>query len=239
MESTLIVALARQMAARDQVEAVANNIANVNTTGYKGERTIFNEYLTPGGPTERVVFPRYSGLYREMQEGPINATGNSLDVALRGKGFFAIETPAGVRYTRDGHFSLNAQGEIVNGRGLKLRDDRDRPIRVPEGTATITITADGTISAGEQQLGKLKIVRFENEQRLQRAGEGLYATDAPPLPAENVEVVQGSLEASNVQPILEVTRMIEASRVYQSAKKIVDGEDERMRKAIEKLAKVA
>lgn len=239
MESTLIVALARQMAARDQVESVANNIANVNTTGYKGERAIFNEFLTPGGASERVAFPRYVGLHRQMQEGAINATGNSLDVALRGQGFLVVETPAGPRYTRDGHFSLNARSEIVNGRGLKLLDDRDRPLRVPEGTASITITADGTVSADGRELGRLKLVRFENEQRLQRAGESLYATDAPPLAAENVEIVQGSLEASNVQPILEVTRMIEASRVYQSAKKIVDGEDERIRKAIDKLAKVA
>lgn len=239
MESTLIVALSRQMTARDQVEVIANNIANVNTSAYKGERTVFNEFLTDGRGQDVVSFPRYTGLRREMQEGAISATGNSLDVALRGNGFFTIDTAAGLRYSRDGHFSLNAQGQLVTSRGQIVLSDADQPIVMPEGSGNVTISRDGTISAGEQQVARLKVVNFENAQRLERTGDGLYATDAPTVPATGTEILQGSLESSNVQPILEITRMIDASRVYQSAQKIINSEDERMRKAIEKLAKVA
>lgn len=239
MESPLIIAMSRQMASRDQVESIANNIANMNTNAFKGERTVFNKYLTPDNGTAQMTFPKYVGIHRDTAAGPINATGNPLDVALRGDGFMVIQTPQGPRYTRDGHFNINSQNQLVTGRNLPVLGDADQPIVIPPGTADITITEGGSISADGQQIAKLKLVGFDNLQRLQRTGDGLYTTDAAPQPATKTDVLQGNLEGANVQPILEITKMIEASRVYQSSQKVINSEDERIRDAITRLGKVA
>ncbi|MFN4281238.1 MAG: flagellar basal-body rod protein FlgF [Alphaproteobacteria bacterium] len=239
MESPLIIALSRQMASRDQVESIANNIANMNTNAFKSERTVFNKYLTPETGAAQVTFPKYVGIHRDTEAGPINATGNTLDIGLRGDGFLVVTTENGPRYTRDGHLSINAQNQIVNSRGLIVQNDADLPIVVPPNTANITISPEGSITADGQEIGKLKLVGFDNLQRLQRAGNGLYTTDAEPRPAEKTEVLQGYLEGANVTPIMEITRMIEASRVYQSSQKVINSEDERIRGAIQRLGKVA
>ena len=167
------------------------------------------------------------------------ATSNPLDVALRGKGYLVIETPEGTRFTRDGHLSLNSKGQIVTQQGHPVLGLNSRPMTVPQDAKSINIAMDGTISAGDTQIGQFKLVAFENEQHLVRTGDGLYRTDARQDRATDVEVLQGNLEGSNIQPVLEITRMIEASRIYQSAQKIINSEDERIRKAIERLSKVA
>lgn len=239
MESPLLLALSRQLAIRDQMESIANNVANMSTPSYKGERTLFHEYLNgPKGP-KQMVFPQLKGLFRETQEGPIAATGNSLDVALRGKGFLVVETPQGIRFTRDGHLSLNNKNQIVTQQGHPVMGVNNRPMTVPQDAKSINIDTDGSIFAGDARVGGFKLVAFENEQRLVRAGDGLFRTDATQLPAKDLEIQQYSLEGSNIQPVLEITRMIEASRIYQSAQNIVNSEDERIRKTIERLAKVA
>lgn len=239
MESPLLLALSRQLAVRDQMESIANNVANMSTPAYKGERTLFHEYLSGQAGPQQITYPQLKGLFRETQEGPVSMTGNSLDVALRGKGYLAIETPGGTRYTRDGHLSLNARNQIVTQQGHPVLGVNNRPMTVPQDAPSITIAMDGSISAGDVRVGQLKLVSFENEQHLVRTGDGLYRTDAIPAPARDVDVLQGSLEGANIQPVLEITRMIEASRIYQSAQKIVNSEDERIRRAIERLAKVA
>ena len=239
MESPLIIALSRQMASRDQVESIANNIANMNTNAYKGERTVFNKYLTPDTGAAQMTFPKYVGIHRDTEAGTFNATGNPLDVALRGEGFFVVTTENGPRYTRDGHLSLDAKNQIVNSRGQVIQNDGDQPIVIPPNTANISISPEGGISADGQQIGKFKLVSFDNLQRLQRAGNGLYTTDSAAAPAKDTEVLQGNIETANVQPILEITRMIEASRVYQSSQKVINSEDERIRGAIQRLGKVA
>lgn len=240
MESPLLLALSRQLAVRDQMETIANNVANMSTPAYKGERTLFHEYLSgPTGKNSEITFPQLKGIFRETHEGAITTTNNSLDVALRGKGFLVVETPAGQKFTRDGHLSLNAKNQIVTQQGYPVLGVNNRPMTVPQDAKSITIAMDGSISAGETKVGSLKLVSFENEQHLVRTGDGLYRTDAAQQKATDVDVLQGNLEGSNIQPVLEITRMIEASRVYQSAQKVVNSEDERIRKAIERLAKVA
>ncbi len=241
MESPLLLALSRQLAVRDQMETIANNVANMSTPAYKGERTLFHEYLSgPTGKNNEITFPQLKGIFRETHEGAVATTGNSLDVALRGKGYLVVEKPDGfTRYTRDGHLSLNNKNQIVTQQGYPVMGVNNRPMTVPQDAKSVTIAADGTISAGDVRVGQFKLVSFENEQHLVRTGDGLYRTDAAPQKATDVDVVQGSLEGANIQPVVEVTRMIEASRIYQSAQKIVNSEDERIRKAIERLSKVA
>lgn len=238
METPLILAASRQLAIRDQMEAIANNIANMTTPAYKGERTLFHEYLSGPRQPKTITYPQLRGLFRETMEGPIAATGNSLDVALRGKGYLVIDTPKGERFTRDGHLSLNSKGQIVTQQGHLVLGINSRPMSVPPDTKTITIAQDGSISADAIPVGQFKLVSFENEQHLVRTGDGLYKTDAQQNRATDVSVMQGNLEGANVQPVLEITRMIDAARMYQTAQKVVNSEDERIRKAIDRLSKV-
>ena len=240
MESPLLLALSRQLAVRDQMETIANNVANMSTPAYKGERTLFQQYMSgPTGQNNQIIFPQLKGIFRETHEGAMSTTGNSLDVALRGKGYLVIETPQGQRFTRDGHLSLNNKNQIVTQQGYPVLGLNGRPMTVPQDAKSVTIARDGTISAGDVQVGQFKLVSFDNEQHLVRTGDGLYRSDAPQNKATDVDVLQGNLESANIQPVLEITRMIEASRIYESAQKIVNSEDDRIRKAIDRLSKVA
>lgn len=243
MELPSIMAMARQMASQQEMDAIANNVANLNTNAYKAERVTFNSYLmrAPGaGNPGAVIFPKLAALHREPQEGSIVTTNNSLDVAIRGNGYFVVDTLKGQRFTRDGHFSIDAQGRLVNAGGQPILNETSRPIVIPQNAGSITIATDGTVSAGEQQLGKLRVVGFDDIQLLRDTGSGLFAAGkATPSPVPTPDIVQGSLETSNIQPVFEMTRMMETARAYEQAQKILDTEDERMKRGIETLGKVA
>lgn len=235
METPLIVALARQVSVRDQMDAIANNIANMSTGAFKGERVMFKDYLARTENGDAVVFPQQAGIHRNTAPGPITRTSNPLDVAIRGEGYFEVETPSGLRYTRNGHFALDADGRLVTGAGHPVMDTNDQPFVFDTDIRNITIAADGTVSADEDQVGRIKIVTFEDHQRLERRGAGLYAANAPLQPAEDIELLQGHIEGSNVQPILEITAFMRATGHYQHAKKLVDDEHDRLRRAIQVL----
>lgn len=238
-----IMAMARQMSIQKEMDAIANNVANANTTAYKADRVTFNSYLSQPrgtGAMNAMIFPKMASPYRETKEGTIGTTGNSLDVAIRGEGYFVVDTPQGQRFTRDGHFGIDISGRLVSAGGLPILDEGSRPITVPQGAGAITIGEDGSISVGEQRLGKIRLVQFDDPQALKRVGAGLYtAENAVPKAAQNVEIAQYSLEGANIEPILEMTRMMEVARSYQGAQKILDSEDDRMRRGIEMLGKVA
>lgn len=243
MEMPSIMAAARQMSIQQEMDAIANNVANANTTAYKADRVTFNAYLSrPLGTSamNAMIFPQMAAPYRETKEGTIGATGNPLDVAIRGSGYMAVSTPQGERYTRNGHLGIDVSGQLVSAGGQPILDDNSRPITIPQGAGAITISTDGSISAGEQRLGKIRLVSFADPQVLKRIGGGLYtAGSATPQPAQNVQVAQYSLEGANIEPVMEMTRMMEVARAYQGAQKIIDSEDDRMRKGIETLGKVA
>ena len=238
MESPLIVALSRQLQVYDQMSVLADNIANMSTNAYKAERLMFRQYIAHTDQGDVVNFPQEDGVHREMRAGPLDRTANDLDVALRGDGYLTIETPAGVRYTRNGHLSLNSQGELISVHGYRVLNTADQPIVFNTATKKIAISKDGVVSGDGQNLGQLKLVAFGNDQRLKRTGEGLFVTDAPAQKAKNLEVLQGYLEGSNVVPVLEMTQFMKAVGAYQSAKKVIDQEHERQRNAIEKLGTV-
>jgi flagellar basal-body rod protein FlgF len=243
MGTPSIMALARQVSIQKEMDAIANNVANANTTAYKADRVSFNAYLSqPRGASAMngMIFPKMASPYREISEGTIGSTGNPLDVAIRGEGYMVVGTPQGQRFTRDGHLSIDTSGRLVSAGGQPILDDGGRPITIPEGSGAITISADGLISAGDRRLGNIRLVSFDDPQALKRVGGGLYtAGNAPPKTAKNAELAQYSLEGSNIEPILEMTRMMEVSRAYQGALMIVDSEDDRMRRGIETLGKVA
>ncbi|MCA3246759.1 MAG: flagellar basal-body rod protein FlgF [Azospirillum sp.] len=248
MENPTYLALSNQLALRRQMETVANNIANANTTGFRAERLLFASYLTPkagnpgvgGDGAAQVAFVEGIGTYRDLRPGNMVKTEAPLDVAIHGNGYFVVETPVGNRYTRDGNFRLDGQGRITNAEGFALLDQNGQAIRIPANAQNIEITRQGEVVADAQRLGRIQLVQFPDDQALRRLGGGLYAADVDPIPADaRVETHQGLLEGSNVVSITELTTMLDITRRYESAQRIIDSEHERARRAIERLARVA
>ncbi len=243
MENTSIIALSRQSVLRRQMETIANNLANMNTAAYKGERMMFVEHLVKSKGGERVLpeklaYVRDIATVREQDEGPIEVTGNALDVAIRGEGYFTVDTPNGERYTRSGRFQLDADGQLVTQHGFPVLSDAGQPFVFAPTDTQIDIGRDGTVSTENGALGRLRLVKFENQNDMRITYGGLYDTDQLPEDVAEPTFVQHAIEGSNVNPILEITRMIEVQRSYEAAKKLIDSEDERMKQVIGELAKV-
>lgn len=224
------------MALWRQMEVVANNMANSNTPGYKNEEMMFREYLMPtrsNNPAtgSTVSFVQDVGLVRNTAEGPLTKTDNSLDFALHGEGYFQVETQAGMRYTRDGHFRLDEGGMLVNSDGYAVMDNRDQPIIFAPNEANITVAPDGTVSTENGRVATMKVVKFANEQDLSNAGNNLFETTQSPVVIARPEVLQGMMEESNVSPVMEMTRMMSVLRQYESVQQIIDNETTRIEKA--------
>ncbi len=235
MENTSDIALSSLSALRHQMDVIANNIANANTSAYRAERVLFEEYLADIGSGQTASFVRDSGVLRDTGEGPISPTGSPMDMAISGKGYFVVETDDGLRYTRNGHFKLDGEGTLVNISGHPVLNAKGDSVQVGAGGHTFNVSPDGVVSTASGRVGRLDIVLFDNEQQLSKAGDGLYATDAEPIPAPEARVLQGMIEGSNVKPIIEMTEMIRLVRRYQSAQRLLEQADELRRRAVETL----
>lgn len=239
LENPGYIALSRQMVLQRQMDVLANNLANLTTPGYRGEAMLFAEHLSRTDPREKISFVQDLSTVRDLGAGPLTHTGNTLDLAIRGEGYFTIETPDGARYSRAGGFTLDADGQVVTARGQALLGDGGGPIVVPSGTSTITVARDGTLSTEQGEIGRIRLVTFENEQALAKRAAGLYdAAGQEPLPVADPVIEQGKLEGSNVAGIVEMTKMMSAVRSYQSAANMANQEHERQRRAIDTLAGV-
>ncbi|WP_142848945.1 flagellar basal-body rod protein FlgF [Telmatospirillum sp. J64-1] len=242
MDNTGYIALSRQAALWRQLETVANNMANANTPAFKAEQMMFSDYLVKTKTHERpfgqkLAFPRDVGMVRDTREGSMTHTGNALDVAIQGDGYFVIDTPAGMRYTRAGHFRLDETGMMVTTEGHAVMQNGDLPVIFAPNEREITIARDGTVSTENGVIGRLRVVTFENEQDLRKAGAGLYDTLAEPIEKERPDVVQGMVEESNVVAVAEMTNMISILRSYQGIQKMLDNEHERQLKVINSLGR--
>lgn len=241
MENALYVGLSRQVVLQRQLSVIANNIANADTPGYKAQRMQFAQHLTeagrdgPGrGPEMSMVIDR--AVLRDTRPGQTEHTGNPLDLAILGDGYLVVETESGPLYTRTGRLAIDAESRLVDGNGLPLLDEGDQPIEATNGASGLVIAPDGSISDERGPLGRLKLVAFERDHELKSLGGGLLASNEAPQEAEGVKVAQGMLEGSNVQPILEMTRLIEISRQYQSTQRLLQDEHNRQRDSISRLA---
>ena len=249
MQNTLYVSLSRQIALRQEMSVIANNMANMTTTGFKGSRPVFEEYLQGKGepvsvdPSSRgkVAYVSIKGTLRDVSQGPLESTGNPTDLALQGEGFIVVETEEGPRYTRNGHLSVDTRGNLTTLDGLAILGQGDRPINLPRTGGLLTVSAEGSVSVDGTPVGRLQLVEFDNRQALQAEGNSLFSSPSgnDPVPAKATKVVQSALEASNVQSIAEMTRMIEVSRSYQSIQSIISAQNELERSAIQTLGKVA
>jgi flagellar basal-body rod protein FlgF len=243
MENPIYISLSRMTALRRQMDVVANNVANVNTTGYKQQQMLFTEYLKKPALGERLSMVQDRGTVRDTSVGALTPTTNPLDVAISGKGYFVVDTVNGPHYSRAGRFQLDAQRQIVDESGLPVMDQNNRAITLPQAATSIRIDPDGSVITNvnpSQPVGKLKVVTFTKEQAMMPVGGGLYTTSETPqaAPAET-KLQQGALEESNVKPVLEMTNMIEILRQYQSMQKVVDAEQERQRTMIQRLGRAS
>jgi flagellar basal-body rod protein FlgF len=252
MENASLVGLSRQVALQRQLDVVANNIANLNTTGYKSDNTVFHEFLMPGvrasafrGADQRVSFVQDRATWTDFTQGPVQPTGNPLDVAIGGDAFLTVQTPRGERYTRNGALQINAQGQLVTSEGLQVVGTNG-PIVFQPNDREISIGIDGTISVREgqntidAQRGKLKLASFASPRLLQKDGTSTYM--APPGVTAQVptdaKVTQGAIEKSNVQSVMEMTRLIEITRTYTQIAQILQNQSDMRRSALDKLSDV-
>ncbi len=223
MDNSVYVTLSRQMALFRDLEVTANNIANVNTIGYQGERLIFDDYLVDGGKVEpKLAFADDPMSYRDTRGGRVEKTGNTFDLAISGPGYFSIETPLGTRYTKAGNFQLNNDGELVTIDGYRVLGDGGGSIQIPRDARNLIINGAGQIADGNNTLGQVGIVEFANEQTLERVGDTMFKTDEAPLGPTTSKIMQGFLEQSNVSGVQEMVRLLHLQRSTGSTAKFIE-----------------
>ena len=238
-ENVNYIVLSRQMAIQRQMDVIANNIANMNTTAYKAERVLFEEYLMKTDDGTQLAYVRDFGNARNLEQGEMRNTLNPLDVAISGDGYFEVQSKDGTVYTRNGHFRVSPDGYLVTASGQRVLDNSGKALAVDPNDPKLDIASDGTVSSSAGPIGTLAVVTFQNEQSMTPMGDGLYKTTAAPTPAANSKILQGFVENANVEPILEMTRMIEASRAYQSTQNILNRDDDIRQQAIDRLGRVS
>lgn len=242
MENSLLIGLSRQVALARELDVIANNMANVNTNGFKARSSRFEEFLDAEASAEAFPWPDRklsyvidAGSPIDLSDGSAEPTGNPLDVAIRGLGFFTVETPMGERYTRNGAFQLDREGRLVTSDGFPVLGDGG-PIQLQPGDVDITVAADGTISTPNGERGRLALVGFDNPDRLSNIGANLFASDEEPQPVNGAaQVEQGFVERSNVQAVYEMTRMMEVSRAYTRIASTLSSLSDLQRNAIQTL----
>ncbi len=251
MQNALLIGLSRQTVLERQLDIVANNIANVNTTGFKADQSLFQEYLSPGahednfiGRDRRESYVQDRGTYRDFSQGPVEQTKNPMDLAVQGNGFLVVQTAAGERYTRDGSLQLNTQGQLVTANGDQVLGTAG-PIIFQPTDHDVVVAPDGTITVQEgtnrtdSLRGKLRLVSFADAQQLLKQGSNLYsAADGAAQPDARSTIEQGYLEKSNVNAVVEMSRMIEVNRAYSQIATMLNQESDLHKSAIEQLANV-
>lgn len=239
MESPLYVLLSQQDALERQMSVTAQNIANVNTTGFKGSDIVFEDFIRKPDPKviHHMVIDKSS--YRNTSQGTLLKTDNPLDLAISGQGYFAVETPQGVQYTRNGSFQLNSDGNLVTSQGFPVLSGGGSQVSIPKEAQKVSISSDGTVSTELGTAGRLQVVKFTNEQAMKQTYGGFYSTDAEAEADDLSTLQQGFLESSNVKPVVEMAKVIEISRSYQRVARLVDSEHERLRTAIRQLGRVS
>ncbi len=252
MENSLLIGLSRVTTLERHLAVISNNLANVNTNGYKSDQMLFEEYLNPtahednfAGRDRRLSYVQDRGTFHDFAQGAAERTNNPLDVAINGSGFIAVQTAGGERYTRDGNFQLNNTGQLVTANGDIVLGSNG-PIVFQPTDHDITISADGTITVVEGASrtdsirGKLRVVNFANPQALQKASNNLFsaANGATAQPDPKSTIQQGFVEKSNTNAVVEMSRMIEVNRSYANIANMLQQQNDLHKSAIDKLADV-
>lgn len=240
MENPIYVGLSRQVALWREMNVLANNVANVSTTSFKEELMVYRSAPTRTRFGDQVAFTIDHGTATSFQPGGMQATGNPLDLAIEGPGYFAVQGATRELYTRNGSFKLDADGQLVTDDGRPVLDTGQNPILIPPGETDISITPTGVVFAGAAQLGRLRVVEFDNPQGLERIGNSYFGTSQEPKQTAGAsQVKQGALEHSNVQAVVAITDLVRIQRTYEGVRNLVETEHEREKDMISKLGRVA
>ncbi|MCE5229300.1 flagellar basal-body rod protein FlgF [bacterium] len=232
-----------------RIDQIANNLANVNTPGFKKDGSVFLDELqarlaqgATGDPAQSAnpaatVWPSLPRTYTDLANGPMQQTGRNLDIAIESDGFLKVQGRDGQTcYTRAGNLALAADGKLVTASGQPVLNDQNRPITIDQAAGgEISINPDGRILANKTEVGRLGVARFSDATKLVKRGEGLLVAPAgvAAQAVENPQVRQGMLEGSNVNPIDEMVRMIQTQRMYEAQQKIVQTYDDLAGKRID------
>ena len=244
MDNAQLVAHSRLQTLQRQMDVLANNIANAATTGFKGRDMQFGEYLmqraksdTYRGDARSISFVMDKGASLDFSDGPIEHTGNATDIALRGKTLLAVKTAAGERYTRNGSLGINAKGEVVTSDGYPVIGSGG-PIIADPSDGKLEITSDGMLANKSGPLDRLKIVDVPDVTKLSNAGANLYSSSTPLAVSKTPEIAIASLEKSNVQTVLAMSRLLEVTRAYSTLTTSMQRLDDTQKNALERLANV-
>ncbi len=244
MDNAQLVGHSRLHVLQQQLDVLANNIANAATTGFKGRGMQFGEYLMPQaktnayrGDARSISFVVDRGAALDFTDGPLERTGNSNDIALRGSTLLAVKTKAGERYTRNGSLATNDKGEIVTSDGHVVLG-AGGPIIADPADGPLEITTDGTVSNRSGPVGKLKLVDVPDPSQLTNIGANLFSASKPLSASKTPEIVVGALEKSNVQPVLAMSRLLEVTRAYSALANAMQRLGDTQKGALERLATV-
>lgn len=230
MENAIYATLTRQTGLMQELQVIANNIANSSTSGFKAEAVVFSEYVSEVGADKPSLSMAQAKVRNtDFTQGGLTQTGGTFDLAIEGEGFFLIQTPGGERLTRAGSFTPNANGDLVTMDGNPVLDVGGAPVFIPQGLGEIGIAADGTISAQGRPVGQIGVVIPNDLTTLTREGGLLFNAADGFAPADQGRVLQGFVENANVNPITEIGRMIEVQRAYEMGQNFLKNEDDRIR----------
>lgn len=235
MDNIGYTTLTRQTGLMREMEIVAQNIANISTTGFRREGMIFSEYVNrlDGEPSLSMA----SGNTRlvDLTQAGLSMSGGTYDLAIQGTGFFLIQTPDGERLTRAGAFTPAADGSLVTPDGYPVLDTGGTAVVVPPNARSVAVSQDGTVSADGVAVARIGLWQPLDPLNLIHVAGTMFSADAGVEPAEGGTILQGMLEDSNVEPVTEIARMIAVQRAYEMGQSLLDREDARVRAVIQTL----
>jgi flagellar basal-body rod protein FlgF len=226
MNEASISALWHQTTLTRRMDMIADNIANASTPGFKSEMLVFQ--LRPESHLGGVRLVEETTVARDPGAGGFTQTG-------QGEGYFAIETPLGERFTRNGRFTIDGEGQLVTSSGYPVLADDGQPIVFAPTETDIEIGADGTVSSQSGEIATIGVVKFSDDNLLRRTPDGFFAADAEPEPALEAKLSQGFIEQSNVQPVAQMTEMMQVLRDFRAAQQVIQDEHDRERRMIQAL----
>lgn len=236
MDNTAYLAATNQMSALRRMDVLSNNVANSNTAGFKQDGVIFDKHIV--GDKDKTSFVVDKESYTDLSPGPLRPTNMPFDMAIVGPGFFKVNTPGGIRYTRDGAFSINAQGTLVNSNGYSVLSNDNQEITFTEGDDRPLVSSSGIISVADQERGQIGITEFDNPLKMRKVGNNLLVIEDAGYPAVTSRVAQGMLEESNVNTVAQMANLIKLNEELVMSNNMIGETYSRQRSAFRTLSKL-
>jgi flagellar basal-body rod protein FlgF len=242
MDNSFMVGLSAQQVLRQRMDMTANNLANMTTAGFKAEQLVMRELserpAAAHDTPQEIAFVDAWRLQRDFSTGPLEHTGNPLDLAIEGEGFFVVQTADGEAYTRDGRFALDTQGRVITRNGDLVMGEGG-PITVDPNGGPISVSREGSVTQNDAIVGTFRAVAFDTPAALEKVGDNMWRStgETPRARGENSRIAAGFIEGSNVNAVAELTQMIEISRAYEAVSKMISQSDDLRGASIEKLTR--